>query len=294
MSSKVALVSCAEARDYDTDLPLLVRAFGDRGIVTDIVDWDNADIAWSSYRAAIVRSPWDYHRRYSEFLEWLDNASTQTTVFNSADIIKWNTDKVYLQEMIDANIPVIPTTYVHGAEDLVLANDLIKGDVVVKPTISAGSNNTERHVNVPASAAAHITQLVDRGMVAMVQPYQRFIDERGETGMLYFNGEYSHAFRKGAILATGDNAKNGLYTEEDIGPRDASREERELGDDVIDFVTEKYGRAPLYARVDVVRGSGGYPVLMELEMAEPSLYLHTSRDSATRFVSAFLSQSVPS
>jgi glutathione synthase/RimK-type ligase-like ATP-grasp enzyme len=290
----VALVSCAEARDYDTDLPLLVRAFGDRGIVTDIVDWDNADIAWSSYRAAIVRSPWDYHRRYSEFLEWLDNASTQTTVFNSADIIKWNTDKVYLQEMIDADIPVIPTTYVHGAEDLVLANDLIKGDVVVKPTISAGSNNTERHVNVPASAAAHITQLVDRGMVAMVQPYQRFIDERGETGMLYFNGEYSHAFRKGAILATGDNAKNGLYTEEDIGPRDASREERELGDDVIDFVTEKYGTAPLYARVDVVRGSGGYPVLMELEMAEPSLYLHTSRDSATRFVSAFLSQSVPS
>jgi glutathione synthase/RimK-type ligase-like ATP-grasp enzyme len=288
----VALVSCAEARDYDT--ALLVRAFGDRGIVTDIVDWDNADIAWSSYRAAIVRSPWDYHRRYSEFLEWLDNASTQTTVFNSADIIKWNTDKVYLQEMIDADIPVIPTTYVHGAEDLVLANDLIKGDVVVKPTISAGSNNTERHVNVPASAAAHITQLVDRGMVAMVQPYQRFIDERGETGMLYFNGEYSHAFRKGAILATGDNAKNGLYTEEDIGPRDASREERELGDDVIDFVTEKYGTAPLYARVDVVRGSGGYPVLMELEMAEPSLYLHTSRDSATRFVSAFLSQSVPS
>jgi glutathione synthase/RimK-type ligase-like ATP-grasp enzyme len=197
---------------------------------------------------------------------------------------------VYLQELIDADIPVIPTTYVHGAEDLVLANDLIKGDVVVKPTVSAGSNNTERHVNVPASAAAHITQLVDKEMVAMVQPYQRFIDERGETGMLYFNGEYSHAFRKGAILATGDNVKNGLYTEEDIGPRDASREERELGEQVIDFVTEKFDSAPLYARVDVVRGSGGYPVLMELEMAEPSLYLHTARDSATRFVSAFLSQ----
>jgi hypothetical protein len=56
------------------------------------------------------------------------------------------------------------------------------------------------------------------------------------------------------------------------------------------FVTEKFGQAPLYARVDVVRGSGGYPVLMELEMAEPSLYLHTSRDSATRFVQAFLAQ----
>ena len=290
MPSNIALVSCAEARDFDTDLPLLVRAFGDRGILTDIVNWDDSTVAWNSYRAAIVRSPWDYHRRYPEFLDWLEKASVATTVHNSADIIKWNTDKVYLQELIDANIPVIPTTYVRGAEDLVLANDLIKGDVVVKPTISAGSNNTERHVNVPASAAAHITQLVDSGKVAMVQPYQRFIDERGETGMLYFNGEYSHAFRKGAILATGDNVKNGLYTEEDIGPRDASREERELGEEVMSFVSEKFGSAPLYARVDVVRGSGGYPVLMELEMAEPSLYLHTARDSATRFVSAFLSQ----
>lgn len=290
MPTTIALVSCAEARDFDTDLPLLVRAFGDRGIHADIANWDDSTVAWNSYRAAIVRSPWDYHRRYPEFLDWLEKASLATTVHNSAEIIRWNTDKVYLQELIDANIPVIPTTYVRGAEDLVLANDLIKGDVVVKPTISAGSNNTERHVNVPASAAAHITQLVDSGMVAMVQPYQRFIDERGETGMLYLNGEYSHAFRKGAILATGDNVKNGLYTEEDIGPRDASREERELGDEVMSFVAEKFGSAPLYARVDVVRGSGGYPVLMELEMAEPSLYLHTARDSATRFVSAFLSQ----
>lgn len=287
----IALVSCAEARDHDTDLPLLVRAFGDRGILADIVDWDDKNVVWGSYRAAIVRSPWDYHRRYAEFLTWLDTASSQTQVFNSVDIIRWNTDKVYLQELIDADIPVIPTTYVRGAEDLVLANDLIKGDVVVKPTISAGSNNTERHVNAPGSAAAHIAQLVDNGMVAMVQPYQRFIDERGETGMLYFNGDYSHAFRKGAILATGDNVKNGLYAEEDIGPRDASREERDLGEQVIEFVTTKFGRAPLYARVDVVRGSGGYPVLMELEMAEPSLYLHTSRDSATRFVGAYLSLS---
>lgn len=291
MPSTIALVSCAEARDHDTDLPLLVRAFGDRGILVDIVDWDDKNISWETYRAAIVRSPWDYHRRYAEFLSWLHATSDLTRLFNSVDIIQWNTDKVYLQELIDADLPVIPTTYVRGAEDLVLANDLIKGDVVVKPTISAGSNNTERHVNAPASAAAHIAHLVDNDMVAMVQPYQRFIDERGETGMLYFNGEYSHAFRKGAILATGDNVKNGLYTEEDIGPRDASREERELGDDVIAFVTEKFGAAPLYARVDVVRGSGGYPVLMELEMAEPSLYLHTARDSATRFVNAFISLS---
>jgi glutathione synthase/RimK-type ligase-like ATP-grasp enzyme len=287
----VALVSCAEAYDHDTDLPLLVRAFGDRGLVAEIVDWHDANVDWSRFVAAILRSPWDYHRRHHEFLQWLTVASAATRVFNPAEIVTWNIDKTYLKELVDDGIPVIPTTYVSNAEELVLANDLIKGDVVVKPTVSAGSNNTERHVNSASTAAAHIAALLDAGKVAMVQPYQRFIDERGETGMLFFNGEFSHAFRKGAILATGENTKNGLFTEEDIGPRDASREELELGEQVIGFIVAKFGESPLYARVDVVRGSAGVPVVMEVELAEPSLFLHTARDSAARFVQAFLAHS---
>ena len=292
MSRLVALVSAAEARHHDTDLPLIVRALGDRGIVADIVDWHDPSVNWSKYSMAIVRSPWDYHRRYPEFLQWLDAVSTQTTLHNSAEVIRWNTDKTYLAELIDAGIDVIPTRYVRGAEDIVLISNegMLERDIVIKPTISAGSNNTERHEESPVKAAAHLGQLIDGGMVAMVQPYQRFIDERGETGMLYFNGEFSHAFRKGAILATGENIKNGLFVEEDISPRDPNAEERELGEAVMNFVHNKFGSAPLYARVDVVRGSGGYPVLMELELAEPSLFLHTSSDSATRFASAVVAR----
>ena len=291
MPKTVALVSCAEAHDHDTDLPLLVRAFGDRGMVAEIIDWHDAEVDWSRFVAAILRSPWDYHRRHIEFVEWLSAAASLTRLFNSADVVTWNIDKMYLTELVDADIPVIPTTFVSNAEELVLANDLIKGDVVVKPTVSAGSNNTERHVNSPSTAATHIAALLDAGKVAMVQPYQRFIDERGETGMLFFNGEFSHAFRKGAILATGENTKNGLFTEEDIGPRDASHEELELGEKVMRFIRNRFGEQPLYARVDVVRGSAGVPVVMEVELAEPSLFLHTSRDSAVRFVQAFLARS---
>lgn len=292
MSRLVALVSAAEARHHDTDLPLIVRALGDRGIVADIVDWHDASADWSKYSMAIVRSPWDYHRRYPEFLQWLDVVSSQTTLHNSAEVIRWNTDKTYLAELIDVGIDVIPTRYVSGAEDIVLISNegMLERDIVVKPTISAGSNNTERHEESPVKAAAHLGQLIDGGMVAMVQPYQRFIDERGETGMLYFNGEFSHAFRKGAILATGENVKNGLFVEEDISPREPNAQEHELGEAVLEFVRNKFGTAPLYARVDVVRGSGGYPVLMELELAEPSLFLHTSADSATRFASAVVAR----
>ena len=292
MSRVIALVSGAEAREFDTDLPYLSRALGDRGIITEIVDWDNASIDWSRYSMAIVRSPWDYHRRYPEFLAWLDSVSAATTLQNSAEIIRWNTNKEYLTELVDAQIGVIPTTFVRSAEDLLtITNEgMLERDIVVKPTISAGSNNTERHEESPVKAAAHLGFLLDARFVAIVQPYQRFIDERGETGMVYFNGQLSHSFRKGAILATGENVKNGLFTVEEITPRTASGQERELGEAVMTFVKKKFGEYPLYARVDVVRGSAGVPVVMELELAEPSFFLQVDHEAPSRFASAVLAR----
>ena len=292
MSRVIALVSGAEAREFDTDLPYLSRALGDRGIITEVVDWDNASVDWSRYSMAIVRSPWDYHRRYPEFLMWLDAVSAVTTLQNPADIIRWNTNKEYLDELVDAKIGIVPTTFVRSAQDLVtITNEgMLERDIVVKPTISAGSNNTERHEESPVKAAAHLGFLLDAGFIAMVQPYQRFIDERGETGMVYFNGQLSHSFRKGAILATGENIKNGLFTVEDIAPRTASAQERELGKAVMTFVKKKWGEYPLYARVDVVRGSAGVPVVMELELAEPSFFLQVDHEAPSRFASAVLAR----
>jgi glutathione synthase/RimK-type ligase-like ATP-grasp enzyme len=292
MSRVIALVSGAEAREFDTDLPYLSRALGDRGIITEVVDWDNASVDWSRYSMAIVRSPWDYHRRYPEFLKWLDAVSTATTLQNSAEIIRWNTNKEYLTELVEAGIGIVPTTFVHSAEDLVtITNEgMLERDIVVKPTISAGSNNTERHEESPVKAAAHLGFLLDAGFVAMVQPYQRFIDERGETGMVYFNGQLSHSFRKGAILATGENVKNGLFTVEEIAPRTASGQERELGRAVMAFVKKKWGEYPLYARVDVVRGSAGVPVVMELELAEPSFFLQVDHEAPSRFAAAVMAR----
>lgn len=289
MPRPVALVSVAEARQLDTDLPLIIRALADRGVSAEIVDWDSAAENWERFEAAVVRSPWDYHRRLDEFLAWIDRVSAVIPVLNSPAVLRWNINKTYLAELVEAAIPVIPTTFVASAEDLVLANELLKGDVVVKPTVSAGSNNTERHMGNPAAAAAQIMSLVDSGKTAMVQPYQRFIDDNGETGLLYFDGRFSHAFRKQAILSEGMNRwTSGLYADEDIAPRRANEQEIELGDAVMRFVVRKFGATPLYARVDVVRGAAGTPVLMELELTEPSLFLHVEPGAAERFASALV------
>lgn len=287
MPRPVALVSSAEAREHDGDLPLIIRALGDRGVVAEIIDWDDAAADWQRFAAAVVRSPWDYHRRYGEFMAWVDRVSGLTALLNEADVIRWNTDKTYIAELADAGVPVIPTTFVRTAEEL--GRTPLEGDIVVKPTVSAGSNNTERHSD-PGAARAHIGSLLAAGMTAMVQPYQRFIDDNGETGLVYFDGVFSHAFRKGAILATGDNVKNGLFAVEDIGPRKATDQELELGEAVMAAVRARLGRDPLYARVDVVRGSAGVPVLMELELTEPSLYLDMDTNAATRFASALVAR----
>ena len=287
MPRPVALVSSADARQHDGDLHLIIRALADRGVVAEIIDWDDAAVDWGQFAAAVVRSPWDYHRRYDEFMAWVEHVSSLTLLLNDAETIRWNADKTYIAELADAKVPVIPTTFVRTAADLDAVE--IPADCVVKPTVSAGSNNTERHTSAE-DARTHIRALLDADKTAMVQPYQRFIDDNGETGMLFFDGEYSHAFRKGAILATGENVKNGLFVVEDIGPRKATDQEIELGEKVMATVRMRLGGDPLYARVDVVRGSAGTPVLMELELTEPSLYLAMDPNAATRFASALVAR----
>ena len=93
---RVALVSSAEAREHDTDLPLITAALGSLGIRSDIIDWDTAAADWKQFDATVVRSPWDYHRRYDEFLVWLDVVSAATRLFNDAGIIRWKIGRAHV------------------------------------------------------------------------------------------------------------------------------------------------------------------------------------------------------
>lgn len=290
MPRPIALVTAATARDLDTDLPYLVRAFADRGVTAELIDWDTADEDWTRFSSAVIRSPWDYHRRFDEFRAWLERVSSLTTVQNPVDVIRWNLDKRYLAEMTDAGLETIPTTWIASDADIDTADDSFDGDIVVKPTVSAGANNSWRHTADRDGAIAHAREILGLGKSVMLQPYQRFIDDRGETGMVYFAGEYSHAFRKGPILTNGAMEHNDLYVEEEIAARKPTEQERELGDAVLEFLARKFGRAPLYARVDVVKGWRGVPVLMEVELAEPSFFLHVAPGAAERFVGAVLAR----
>ncbi|MFM8871168.1 MAG: RimK family alpha-L-glutamate ligase [Actinomycetota bacterium] len=288
MDGVIALVTIDEARHHDTDLHRLADALTRAGATVELVNWDDAAADWKRFVAAIVRSPWDYHWRLPEFLAWAERVSRETQLFNSAEVLRWNTDKVYLRDAVAFGVPVIPTEFV--TEDVGVDAVALPRDVVVKPTVSAGSNDTLRFINDEAGARAHIRHVLSLGKKAMVQPYQGRVDERGETGLLFYNGEFSHAFCKAAILSQGESERNGLFVVEEITARTPRADELAVGEKVIELLTSRFGEAPLYARIDMVDGDNGKPLVMEIELAEPSMFFHVAEGSADRYANAILAR----
>ena len=281
----VIIASCAAAAGRDEDEPLLRDALSDAGISSTVADWADPDADWSA-DAVVVRSTWDYAPRREEFLAWARRVQAGTLLLNPAEVLAWNTDKRYLAELDAAGVPVVPTAWAEDEDALQAALDRWPGDVVVKPTVSAGARDTARFG--PAGrrdAAALGATVLASGRAVMVQPYLDRLDAEGETGLVYLDGVFSHAFRKGALLA-GAALGPGLYAEEEIAPRTATAAQQAVGDAVLAAAEQRLRRVPLYARVDLVPGEDGTPVLLELELTEPSLFLTTDPAAAGRVASA--------
>lgn len=284
----VALVTGAVAAGLDEDLPLLRDALRTLGIASEPVFWDDGAVAWSRFDLVVVRSPWDYFRRRDAFLAWADRVASVAPLANPADVLRWNTDKRYLEDLAAAGVAIAPTTFV-GPDATTEDLDLPAGDIVVKPAVSAGANDTERH-RARDGALTHVRRLVEAGRTAMVQPYLHAVDDAGETALLFFGGTYSHAIRKGPILRDGPAEMiEGLFAAEDISPREPGPAERELAERALDAVPGGRDRL-LYARVDLVPDDRSAPCVLEVELTEPSAFLSQSPGAAGRFAAAIVAR----
>ena len=78
---------------------------------------------------------------------------------------------------------------------------------------------------------------------------------------------------------------DGLYAEEHIEARTPSEAERSVADQALAALPAPPGSL-LYARVDLVPGGEGEPVVLEVELAEPSLFLDHAPGSADRLATA--------
>lgn len=284
---RVALVTCAELPDLEPDDRLLLPVLAARAVATTAAVWTDPHVDWTGFDLTVLRSPWDYARQRDTFVAW---AAGVPRLVNPAEVVAWNTDKRYLAQLTGAGIPVVPTTWLAPADPGRLPD---QGEWVIKPAVGAGSKDSGRYrLDDPAHrrlAAGHVERLQAQAQLVMVQPYLAAVETYGETGLVFLAGAdgltYSHAIRKGPLLTGPDAGLEGLYAREEVSARTASPAELALARRVLAVVSGGTA-ALLYARVDVIPGPGGDPLLVELELTEPSLFLGYAPGAADRFADA--------
>jgi glutathione synthase/RimK-type ligase-like ATP-grasp enzyme len=258
--------------DPDLDIPYAKQAAQDLNIDLVFTNWNDQNIDWSNFDAGLIRSTWDYVPKRDKFLEFTKNVEQQTKLFNSYDVINWNTDKKYLQQLAERGLPIIPTKFVSDLNEAKTEIDSAFNEsksIAIKPSIGAGARLAGK-----AGTAAESINLAEKifaaNRTAMIQPYIESVDTEGEKAIIVIDGQISHVAIKVPALTKG-------------GHGDAARKE-EISTEVVDFVNKVSQCVNdwddlLFARVDVVRYKGEL-VLMELELTEPWLFMQYRPESA--------------
>jgi glutathione synthase/RimK-type ligase-like ATP-grasp enzyme len=270
VSRRVALATAAEIPDGDEDFPALIAALAGLGVVAEPAVWDR-DLDWAGFDLVVLRSTWDYAERRDAFLAW---AGSLPRVLNSLPVLEWNTDKQrYLTDLAAAGVSVVPTEFLAPGQEL----DAPDGAFVVKPAISAGGRSSARfEPGEDAAARALVARIHADGRTAMVQPYLGDVEE---VDLVFIDGAYSHALHRRVPLPAAGDREVVFYLDEELRPARAGEQERAVAEAALAAAPGEL----LYGRVDLVDG-----VVLELEVAEPSLYLAFGEGAAERFARAIV------
>ncbi len=287
----IALVTWSGLPDLFPDDRPLAQALAAAGLDVGVVCWDDPGFDWSSTRIALLRSPWDYYRRAEEFLSWAERTAAVTSLVNPWPLVRWNLHKGYLADLAARGAPVVPTALVRRSPEYragTYARLLAErgwGDAVVKPAVSADSWETVRvAAGEPQRGEAHLARLLpERDM--LVQPYLPSVEAAGERCLVFLDGQFSHAVRKNALTL------GGRWTDLPEGvPVAAAADELAAAARILAAAWDSAGVAgpggTLYARVDLARDAAGRPLLLELELAEPTLFLADAPAAVSRLAAA--------
>lgn len=237
--------------------------------------WSDPGVDWSRFDAVLIRTTWDYFKRYPEFLQWLD--ALPVPAINNAQLLRWNSDKRYLLQLEQLGVAIIPTRVVAGRELARALSPMSGHEVVLKPTVSGGGWHTVRGtVGDPGfeQAVATLPEAFDY----LLQPFVPEVVSDGEWSLLFFDGRFSHAVLKRA--APGDYRVQAIFggSEEALAPSPAILAGAERALQAVAAIGHP---DHAYARVDGVVVGGRF-LVMELEMIEPYLFLAHCPPAAER------------
>lgn len=255
-----SMIRRTDSFEHDFTMDTLRPAFAARGMEVVDVCWDDAKVDWSSFEAAIIGTTWDYWDRLEEFLATLEAIEAKTRLFNPSALVRWNCRKTYLRELEARGAKLIPTLWIDqcGEAEARAAFDTLDADTVVfKRQVGAGAK--DQHKLRRGEAIPEMKHPM------MAQPFLPMIQTEGELSFIFIDGEFCHALIKRA--QPGDYRIQSSYggREEVLHPS---------ADDLAAAraILSALDTAPLYGRVDMLRGDDGGLLLMELEVIEPYLY----------------------
>ncbi len=276
-SFKLAIATCTERPQLIPSEQYLLSQLPERGIEAIPVIWNDTTVAWTDFDGVLIRTIWDYHKNISAFRSWIDQlGQTGLIVGNSIDVLGWNAHKYYLEELAQKGITIPPTLFVPQGSELSELT-IPWSAFIVKPAVSATAYQTFR-----LTAATYQEQLpqlkeIGRQKDLLIQQFIPSISEQGEYSLMFFGKKFSHA-----VLKT---AQPGEYrVQEEFG---GSYLQTAPEDALIRFAEGVLGTVSspcLYARVDLVVYQD-QPMLMELELIEPELFL-TTDTTRERFITA--------
>lgn len=262
---------------YDPEAEALAAA----GAEVVPIAWTDADNL-SNFDLVLPLVVWGYHLDYRRWLGLLHRAEAQRwPMVNPPALLRWNGDKAYLAELAERGVSTVPTLAVEACCDADLEEARRRFDsdwLVVKPTVSASAMGTYRlgpRDDLPADS---------RGRPIIIQPLIEEIATTGEFSLMLFDAEFSHAVVKRP--KAGDfrvqEYHGGVTLPCPVPPAGAVR-----------LAQAALAAAPApaaYARVDIVPDDAGVLRIMELELIEPSLFLHHAPDGGAAFTRSILSR----
>lgn len=263
----------------------VLSSLADHGLGGEPVAWDDDGVEWSRYRAVVVRSTWDYHRKIASFRRWIARLEESgVPLLNPGAALRWNLDKRYLLELERRGVGIVPTEWIPAGATrslTAIAAERRWSRVVVKPVVSASAHGAWR-VDLPCGdldSDRFREEAAERDL--LVQPFLEEVCRDGEWSLVYFDGRFSHAVIKRP--AAGD-----YRVQYEFGGRwAAAHPDRSIvaAADAALAATPFDPSDLLYARVDGVVDQGGFR-LMELELVEPALFLDSVPDGCRRFAAA--------
>jgi len=283
----IALITYLDKGAYDTTTvesedDKLLHFLKDKGLNIEKLIWNDEQINWKNYSHAILKSPWDYFDLIEDFYEWLNLLEAKKVkLLNPIDVVRWNSNKLYLQEIEAAGLKIIPSAFIKKQENITLETFFEKFNtdkLIVKPCISGGAKNTFKVTNENVEEINQKLNQLIQDEDFIIQPFLPEILESGEWSFIFFNGVYSHSLIK--------QAKPGDFRVQPAhgGTVHPQQPDEELIATAAEYVS-LFAKNCLYARVDGTFVKGEF-LLMELELIEPFLFLNTEPQIYDRYYQA--------